>query len=215
MLANSTFYQLMQEGGWVMWGLLVFSFTTVAVAVQRALVLRRAGGNPAPLFAAVQQAVLRDGSREKAVAACRRTGGVVASLLVAGLLRTNEPQERLERVLEGAAGFELRRLGRGLGILSTVAVTAPLLGFLGTVTGMMASFQAFVEHGISNPAMVALGISEALTTTAGGLVVAIPAQLLYQALAGRLHRIEGELETAANFLLDVLYRPDLVRITNS
>jgi biopolymer transport protein ExbB len=215
MLVDSTLFRLMQDGGWVMWGLLVFSFTTVAVAVQRALVLRRAGGNPARLFIAVQQALLRDGSRDKAVVVCRNTGGVVASLLVAGLSRADEPQERLERVLEGAAGFELRRLGRGLGILSTVAVTAPLLGFLGTVTGMMASFQAFVEHGINNPAMVALGISEALTTTAGGLVVAIPAQLLYQALAGRLHRIEGDLEAAANFLVDVLYRPDLVRITDS
>ena len=93
---------------------------------------------------------------------------------------------------------------KGLVLRRATTATAPLLGFLGTVTGMMASFQALVDWGIDNPAMVALGIKEALTTTAAGLAVAVPAQLLHQALGSRLGRIEGDLETAGNFLLDML-----------
>jgi biopolymer transport protein ExbB len=204
MITNAALYRLMQEGGWVMWILLAFSIVMVTVALQKGLVLRRATTATPPLLAAVRASLLDQGSTAEAVELCRQQRGAVATVLAAGLLRAGSAPERLERILESASLTELRRLRRGLGVLSTTAMTAPLLGFLGTVTGMMVSFQAFVDHGINNPAMVALGIKEALTTTAAGLAVAVPAQLLHQALSSRLGRIEGDLETAGNFLLDML-----------
>ncbi len=187
-----------------MWILLAFSIAMVTVALQKGLVLSRATTATAPLLAALRASLLDKGSVKEAVELCRQQRGAVATVLAAGLLRFGSEPERLERILESAALTELRRLRRGLGVLSTTAMTAPLLGFLGTVTGMMASFQALVDWGIDNPAMVALGIKEALTTTAAGLSVAVPAQLLHQALSSRLGRIEGDLETAGNFLLDML-----------
>jgi len=94
------------------------------------------------------------------------------------------------------------RLERGLTVLATTANVAPLLGFLGTVTGMIRSFDALAQAGLSNPGLVASGIKEALTTTAGGLAVAIPVQIAYNYFMSRIGRFVREIETAANMLLE-------------
>jgi biopolymer transport protein ExbB len=205
-MSRVTLLQLMNDGGWVMWLLLLFSITTLAVTVQRALVLRRATGNAAPLLAEVSRALRAGSSRKLAASTCSRAGSAVGSLLAAGLLREESDPEALEGHLESVALRELRRLTRGLTVLAAVATTAPLLGFLGTVTGMMESFGSIVGHGMHRPDLVALGIKEALTTTAAGLIVAVPAQLLHQWLRSRVDRIEGELEAAGNGLIDLLCR---------
>ena len=98
--------------------------------------------------------------------------------------------------------FEMGRLERWLPLLATVANVAPLLGFLGTVTGMIDSFDALAEAGLSNPALVASGIKEALTTTAAGLAVAIPVQLAYNFFMSRINRFVRDIETSANMLLE-------------
>jgi biopolymer transport protein ExbB len=189
-----------------MWLLLVFSIATVAVAVQRAVILRRAAGAAAPRLAEVRRSLRANSPRRQIAASCSREGTAVGTLLAAGLLRETPEPTQLEEHLESVALHELRRLTRGLAVLAAVATTAPLLGFLGTVTGMMESFGSIVEHGMHRPDLVALGIKEALTTTAAGLIVAVPAQLALQWLRSRVEHIEGELETAANGLVDLLYR---------
>jgi biopolymer transport protein ExbB len=205
-MSRVTLLELMHDGGWVMWILLLFSVAAVAVGVQRALVVRRARGKAAPLLAFVGARLGRDESPLAVAESCREREGAVGRLLAAGLARAEAPDEALEAHLEAVALRELRRLGHGLAVLAAVATTAPLLGFLGTVTGMMASFGSIVDNGMARPDLVALGIKEALTTTAAGLIVAVPAQLAYQALRTRVERIEGELENAANGLLDLLHR---------
>lgn len=204
-MSETTLLKLMSDGGWVMWVLLGFSIATVAVAIQRALVVRRAAAPAAPALAGIVARLRRDETRQRVAEHCRRDGSAVGRLLAAGLARRDVDPQRLEQQLESIALLELRRLNQGLGVLAATAMTAPLLGFLGTVTGMMASFGNLVLHGMSHPELVALGIKEALTTTAAGLIVAVPAQLLLQALRSRIARIEGELETAANGLLDLLH----------
>ena len=201
MLSTSTLSRLMAEGGPIMWVLLLFSIVTVAVAGERAWVLYRAR-TPLPSLLAKVRRALGGGSVGAALDACRQARGAVATVVAAGLHAYDSGEERMTKAMEAAALVELRRLARGIGVLATIAATAPLLGFLGTVTGMMASFQALVDHGLSDPTMVALGIKEALTTTAAGLIVALPAQLAHNALAGQLHRLEGAMEMAANVLLE-------------
>lgn len=203
-MSRATMLELMHDGGWVMWILLAFSIAAVAVGVQRALVMRRAKGRAAPLLALVGARLSRDESPRAVAESCKTREGAVGRLLAAGLARADASDESLEAHLEAVALRELRRLGHGLAVLAAVATTAPLLGFLGTVTGMMESFGSIVLNGMERPDLVALGIKEALTTTAAGLIVAVPAQLTYQALRSRVDRIEGELENAANGLLDLL-----------
>ncbi len=94
------------------------------------------------------------------------------------------------------------RLERGLAVIATVANVAPLMGFFGTVWGMIKSFDALAEAGLSNPGLVAAGISEALITTAGGLAVAIPAQLFYNYFMSRINKFIRDIETSTNMLLE-------------
>ncbi len=194
--------ELMHDGGWVMWALLVFSIVALATAVERGLALRRARIDLEPYVARLAQALFKKKSVAEALAVSGEARGPVARVAEAGLRRFDGTVTQLEKVLERRAQSELRRLQRGLGILASTAGTAPLLGFLGTVTGMMISFEALWQHGTGDPGMVALGIKEALTTTAAGLMVAVPAQLVYNTLMARVHRITGDVEAVASFLLE-------------
>ena len=158
-LNDWTLMTLMHQGGWVMWALLVMSVVAVAVTIERAWVLYRHRTEVAPFLARLRRAVLSDGSVEDGIGLCEATRGPLAVVVKAGLLRFDEGREEMERGMEAAARFELRRLERRLAVLSTTANVAPLLGFLGTVTGMMASFGALVIYGTTNPALVAAGVN--------------------------------------------------------
>ena len=200
---KSTVLELMYEGGWVMWALLAFSIVALGAAIERSFALRKAKTDMASFLSQLRRSLVEKRSVAEAIRISEATPGPVARVAEVGLSRFSRSSTQLEKSLERRAQGEVRRLYRGLGILATTAVTAPLLGFLGTVTGMMASFQALADFSISNPGLVALGIKEALTTTAAGLVVAVPAQLAYNALAGRVERITGDIEDVAGFLLEV------------
>jgi biopolymer transport protein ExbB len=120
----------------------------------------------------------------------------------AGLLKYGQPKEDVQKTIENAALFEMARLERFLALLATVANVAPLIGFFGTVVGMIQSFDALAEAGLSNPALVAIGIKVALITTAGGLAVAIPVQLAYNYFISRINKFVRDIETSANMLLE-------------
>lgn len=193
---------LMHQGGWVMWALLLYSVVTIAIGLERAIILRRARLDPGPLLTHLQETLFRRRSLEDALKVCNAREGAIHHLATLGVRRFQLPTERLEKSLEHQGSREIRRLRRGLGVLATVAGTAPLLGFLGTVMGMMASFDVIGTQGTANPSAVAMGIKEALVTTAAGLIVAVPAQLIHNALAGRVERIGADLEEVGNFLLE-------------
>jgi biopolymer transport protein ExbB len=192
---------LIEQGGWTMWGLLLLSMVALAVMVERAVRLRRDRGDAVALLAQVLRA-LREGQVERARAACSRARGTAARVLGYAVTHLDKNRQRLEPLVEATARRELDRQAARLVPLATVANLAPLLGFLGTVSGMIASFGALVEYGMTNPAMVALGIKEALVTTAAGLVVAIPAQLAFNVFTMRLDRERRELEGVLVAFLD-------------
>ncbi len=199
---QNTVLELMYQGGWVMWALLIFSIVALATAVERGYALRKARTDLDAYLSKLRHTLLKRRSVAEALKATEATPGAVARVAATGLRRFSRPTAQLEKSLERRAQAEVKRLNHGLRILATTATTAPLLGFLGTVTGMMASFQALADFSISNPGLVALGIKEALTTTAAGLVVAVPAQLAYSSLAGRAERITDDIEAVASFLLE-------------
>lgn len=199
---GGTFWKLMNEGGPVMWPLLVFSVIAAAVVVERLIALRRAQINVHEFLPKVRKALVVNRSIRDAVKVCEEYRGPVASILKAGLMKYGQPKEDVEKTIENAALFEMGRLERGLAVLATTANVAPLLGFFGTVTGMMAGFDALAAQGLSNPGAVATGIKEALTTTAGGLAVAIPTQLAYNYFMSRINKFVRDIETSANMLLE-------------
>jgi biopolymer transport protein ExbB len=201
-----TLMTLMHQGGWVMWVLLAMSVVAAAVTLERTWVLYRHRTEVAPFLGQLRQAVLNGGSVAAGIRLCEATRGPLAAVVKAALLRFDEGREEMERGMEAAARYELRRLERRLAVLATTANVAPLLGFLGTVTGMIASFGVLKIYGTTNPALVAEGIEEALTTTAAGLTVAIPVQLAYNTLSSRIARLVGDIEIAGDQLVEWAHR---------
>ena len=191
------------KGGPVMWPLLLLSILGVAVAIWRWMALRSATANIASLMTALRERVVA-GDLEGAIKVCEQYPSPVASIVKAGLLRHGRSREDIERSLQEASSHELAHLERGLPVLATVAMIAPLLGFLGTVTGMINSFDALAAVGLNNPAAVASGISEALITTAAGLIIAIPVQMAYNYFVSRVNGLVRDMEAAANIVLDAV-----------
>ena len=199
---GGTFWNYMRQGGPVMWPLLAFSVAAVAVSIERFIALRRARINVNEFLAKVRKALVVNRSVREAIKTCEQYRGPVASIMKAGLLKYGQPKEDIEKTIENAALFEMGRLERFLPVLATTANVAPLLGFLGTVTGMIRSFDALAAAGLSNPGLVALGIKEALITTAAGLAIAIPVQLVYNYFMSRINKFVRDIETATNMLLE-------------
>lgn len=192
-----------ERGGPVMWPLLALSVLAVTVAIWRWMALRQATRNLGSFMSALRERVTA-GDIEGAIDLCDRGGGPVAAIVRAGLRRLGRPKDEIELSLQDASAHELAELEKGLPVLATIAMVAPLLGFLGTVTGMINSFEALASVGLNNPAAVASGISEALITTAAGLIIAIPVQMAYNYFVARVNGTVRNMEAAANLLLDSL-----------
>ena len=128
----------------------------------------------------------------------------MSSILAAGLDKYGHSNEVIEKAMERAGIIELGVLERGMVVLSTVANVAPVLGFLGTVTGMINAFNAIAEAGEIDPKVVASGISEALITTATGLMIAAPVQAFHNYFATRIDAFIIEIEESAARLMDAL-----------
>lgn len=203
MRTGTNLLDLIEQGGWTMWALVLLSCVALASMVERMWAARLDRGDNVSLLAEIVRA-LGGGSVERARQLCLAHRSLAARVLLYALGQSHRSRARLEPLVEATARRELDRQAARLVPLATVANLAPLLGFLGTVSGMIASFGALVEVGMTNPALVALGIKEALVTTAAGLVVAIPAQLAFNVFSMRLDRQRRELEGLLVAFLDVV-----------
>ena len=199
---GGTFLEIFNDGGPVMWPLLAFSLLAVIFIIERFFALRRAKINVNEFLAKTRKELIVNRSVKSAIKVCEDYRGPVASILKAGLLKYGQPREDVEKTIENAALYEMGRLEKNLVWLASIANVAPLLGFFGTVAGMIKSFDALAEAGLSNPGLVASGISEALITTAAGLFVAIPAQLAYNFFMSRINKFVRDIETSSNMLLE-------------
>ncbi len=199
---GGTFMEIFRKGGPVMWPLLIFSLLGFIFIIERFLALRKAKINVNEFLAKTRKNLIVNRSIQAAIKTCEEYRGPVASILKAGLLKFGQPREDVEKTIENAALYEMGRLEKNLVWLASIANVAPLLGFFGTVAGMIKSFEALAEAGLSNPGLVAAGISEALITTAAGLFVAIPVQLAYNFFMSRINRFVRDIETSSNMLLE-------------
>jgi len=200
-----------RQGGIFMYPLLFFSVLAATVAIERFIVFSKAKVNVSDFLTKIRKALLVNRNVKEAIKICEQSKGPVASVMKAGLLRYGHPREDVEKTIENAALYELDRLEKRLGVLATTANVAPMLGFLGTVAGMIKSFATLAEQGLTNPAAVAVGISEALITTATGLIIAIPAQLVYNWYTTKITRFVRDIETASNMLVETFTEMDSQR----
>jgi len=194
-----------------MYPLLFFSVLAATVAIERFIVFSKAKINVSDFLTKIRKALLVNRNVKEAIKICEQSKGPVASVMKAGLLRYGHSREDVEKTIENAALYELDRLEKRLGVLATTANVAPMLGFLGTVAGMIKSFATLAEQGLTNPAAVAVGISEALITTATGLIIAIPAQLVYNWYTTKITRFVRDIETASNMLVETFSEMDSQR----
>jgi len=199
---QGTLLNYFQRGGPVMWPLLLFAILGLAFIIERWWVLSRSKIKVEEFLNRMRVALLKKKSVKEGISVCEEYKGPIANILKAGLLKYGTTDEEIEKSIEIAVTHELARLERGLPILATVANVSPLLGFLGTVVGMIASFEALAREGLKNPAAVFAGIAQALITTATGLAIAVPTLLFYNWFTSRVSSFVMDMETGSNMLLE-------------
>ncbi len=201
MVIAQSLWTYIQEGGPIMWPLLILSLLGVAFIIERGISYHRVKGDTAEIFSEVREALLASDLR-RAIEVCENYDHPVAATLKSGLLRYGKSHEEIERAMQVVALHEVAKLERNLWILATVATIAPLFGFLGTVTGMISSFEALAQVGLGNPKAVASGIAEALITTAAGLMIALPMQYAFNHYTNKVNNFTLDMETSAAVLLE-------------
>ena len=196
--------QILVKGGFIMIILAVCSVIALAILLERLLVLRKMQINTRTFVLQVKNMLLRD-RVDEAIDLAKATPGPIAKITIAGLAKHNRPREEIKDSIEAAAQSEIYYLERNLGVLGTIAAIAPLIGFLGTVTGMIKAFmQVQALGGNVDASVLAGGIWEALVTTAAGLAVGIPALIFYNWLQAKVEHHVFEMQESSNELMDTL-----------
>jgi biopolymer transport protein ExbB len=184
-----------------MWPVLIALILGLAIFLERIITLNLADINTRKFIIEVQEA-LQEGGIEAAEELCARTRGPVASVFQAGLMRADEGIEAAEKAISTYGSIEMGFLERGLIWLSLFIAIAPLLGFLGTVVGMIEAFDSIEAAADISPSLVARGIKIALLTTAGGLLAGIILQVAYNYCVSKIDRLISEMEESSITLID-------------
>jgi biopolymer transport protein ExbB len=182
----------------------------LAVALERIITLNLATTNTKKLLAKVEEA-LEQGGIEAAKDVTKGTKGPVASIFTQGLMRYSEGIEMVEKSIIAYGSVEMGRLEKGLVWISLFISLAPMLGFMGTVIGMIGAFDAIEAAGDISPSLVAGGIKIALLTTVAGLIVAIILQLFYNYCVAKIDSIVNDMEDASISLVDLLVKHKLTK----
>lgn len=198
-------WEIVTAGGWLMLPILACSIVAMAIIGERFFTLRIEKVLPENLVADVwRMASTRQLNDEKIREI--QLASPLGRVLAAGLLNRSEEREVMKASIEEVGGHVAHELARYLNALGTIAAVTPLLGLLGTVVGMISVFTNITTVGVGNPAQLAGGISQALITTAGGLMVAIPALMFYRYFRGKVDGLVVEMEKESLKLVDVLQK---------
>ncbi len=195
---------LMQQGGWDMWLLLAISIIGLAVAIERLVFFAAQHGDTKGLLRTIGQKISAD-DLDGAVKVCQSQRGMLPRILEFGLRRGEKNRADITDALSIALMEHLNALERNLAIIGTIAVIAPFVGLFGTVLGIIKAFQDIALKGNSTPAVVAAGVSEALITTATGLIIAVIAVVFFNYFKSRIKNYNQEMIVAANQLAEMLH----------
>jgi len=194
------------EGGAGFMGIVLLCLILgLAIAIERIIFLNLSSTNTKKLSQNVEDA-LKSGGVDAAKEVCRNTKGPVASIFYQGLDRTDEGLEAAEKAVVAYGGVQMGQLEKNVSWISLFIALAPMLGFMGTVIGMIDAFDKIEAAGDMNPSLVAGGIKVALLTTVFGLIVAIILQIFYNYIIAKIDSIVNDMEDASITLMDLLIR---------
>jgi biopolymer transport protein ExbB len=184
----------MQKGGPLMWLILICSVIAAAVFAERVTYFYRASIRVGEFLRGLAKLIQRRNFAE-ALHECAGTPGPVARVIHAAIIRHEAPRDELKEIVQEAGQLEMPNLERNLGLLATVALITPLIGLLGTITGLIKTFVAISSNsGLASATDLSGGIYQSLLTTAAGLVVAIPAFVAYSYLSSRVNALMRDME---------------------
>lgn len=199
--------ELMLKGGWIMLPLGVLSIIAVYIFIERYLALRRASTEDTTFMNRIKD-YIHDGKIDSALALCSNSAHPIARMIEKGISRIGRPLGDVSTAIENVGNLEVSRMEKGLPTLATIAGGAPMIGFLGTVIGMIKSFWEMSNAG--NNIMVdqlAGGIYTALVTTVTGLIVGIVAYFAYNILVARVEKVVFKMEARTMEFMDILNEP--------
>ncbi|MDE6085845.1 MAG: MotA/TolQ/ExbB proton channel family protein [Muribaculaceae bacterium] len=195
------------QGGWLMIPLLLLSIVSIYILVERALVIRKASRQDASFMHRIRD-YIHSGQLDSARNLCRQTGTPYARLIEKGISRIGRPMNDVLVAIENTGNIEVSNLEKGLPWLATTAAGAPMLGFLGTVIGMVQAFYDIASSGqTSSISTFADGIYTALVTTVAGLIVGVIALFAYNYLVARINKVMSQLESKTMEFMDLLNEP--------
>jgi len=199
-------FSIVARGGWLMIPIILCSIVAAAIIVERFLVLRSSTSNTRYLMMKVKSLIAK-GNIKDAIAVCNVTPGQTAKVLQEGMMRSDRKRNEILEAIESSGREQVFYLERYLGVLATIAGVAPLIGFLGTVTGMIDAFMEIERlSGNVNATVLAGGIWEALMTTAAGLIVGILTYICYNYFTTRVQRFVFEMESSSTELIELLVK---------
>ena len=201
-------WQLFNSGGWLMWVLLLLGGVTIFIFVERFLAIRKASKCMNMGFMNRIRDAISDGNIRAAIDMCRRSVTPIARMVEKGIERLGRPMADVQSAIENVANLEGSRLENGLPFLATIAGGAPMIGFLGTVLGMVQTFMDMsAAGGTVDMALLSGGMYVAMITTVGGLIVGIPAYFGYNYLVARIEKLVFQMEANSIAFMDILNQP--------
>jgi biopolymer transport protein ExbB len=205
--ASLSIFDLAKAGGFIMIPIALLSVFAVYLFVERVLVINKANQDPEAFMARIKELVLR-GDISGAKMLCSQNNTPVARMIEKGISRIGSPLKNIEASIENVAKIEIFKLEKNLSSLATIAGAAPMIGFLGTVIGMVQAFIAISqEEGSVSPKLLSSGIYTAMITTVAGLMVGIIAYLAYNYLVTRVAKVIHKMEYTSVDFIDLLQEP--------
>jgi biopolymer transport protein ExbB len=200
-------FDLALKGGWLMIVLLILLLMSIYVLIERTLVINKAAKEDNSFMNRIKD-YIHDGKIDAAINLCRNTNTPTARMVEKGISRLGRPTADVMSAIENQGNIEVSHLEKGLQVLATSASGAPMVGFLGTVTGMVRAFMDMANAGANvNVNILSTGIYEALVTTVGGLIVGIIALFAFNYLTTRIKGIVNNLERKIMEFMDILNEP--------
>ena len=201
------FGQLFLAGGWLMWVLLLLGGVTIFIFVERFVAIRKASQWDMNFMNRIRDYIY-EGKMAAAVDLCKSTNTPIARMIVKGIERIGRPMADVQNAIENVANLEVAKLEKGLPALASIAGGAPMIGFLGTVIGMVETFmQMEGGGGTVDMSMLSGGMYVAMITTVGGLIVGIPAFFGYNYLVSKIERLVFQMEANSIAFMDILNQP--------
>ncbi len=200
-------FELASKGGWIMIVLAILSLIAVYIFVERFIVVSRATKHDASFMERIRE-YIKDGKVDSAKALCRGSSTPISRMIEKGLSRLGRPLNDINSAIENVGNLEVSQLERGVSVLAMIASAAPMIGFLGTVTGMIRAFYNMSMAGNNiDIETLSSGIYEAMVTTVAGLIVGIIAYIFYTIITNRIQKVVYLLEAKATEFMDVLNEP--------